>query len=88
MTYKEIIKLILENKPIDLTQLNTFITEYVKKLKNIDVTPLDLQGIIQVIQIGTFNLRYAALMAAISLNLNVTTVFGKDNRILRTIVTD
>lgn len=81
---KELIKRMLINPSIQMDDLTTFIVEYVEFKKKKVVSQQELQIIIQLIQIREFDLRYALIQAAISLNLNVLSTFDKHDNLLRT----
>lgn len=81
---KEIVKRILTNNTINISDLNTFITEYVYEKLNRDITAEELKGIVQMIQAKIFNLRFAVLEAAKMLNLDVFSVFDKNGNLIRT----
>lgn len=81
---KELIKRLLENSSIQMEDLTKFITEYTEfKLKRI-ISSTELQGIIQLIQMNIFNLRYAVIEAAKILGLNVLSTYDKNGNLLRT----
>ena len=71
---KELIKHILTHDQIDLSQLNEFISEYVDATLNRKVTTEELQGIVQCINTGFFDLKYAATQAAHLENINVLVI--------------
>jgi hypothetical protein len=81
---KELVKKLLTKTEVELSDLNTFITEYVKEIKNYDVTIEELNGIVKLIQMQVFNLRFALMQSAIHLGLNVMSVFNNKNELLRT----
>lgn len=80
---KEIVKKILTKNQVDIIELNTFITEYTHEKLNRDITPEELKGIIQLIQNGVFNLRYAASEAAKMLDLNILSISDKNSKLIR-----
>lgn len=81
---KEVVKRLLQNiSKVELKDLNTFITEYVSFELKKDVTVEELQAIVQLLQHGQFNLNYALLRAARSLNLNVLDTFNSAGQLLR-----
>jgi predicted transcriptional regulator YheO len=80
---KNTILKILNNTPISLEELNSFISGYINKMHNINIKAEELSLIIEMINMGVFNLRYAASIAATILNLNLTTVIGKGGEIIK-----
>lgn len=83
---KSTIEKILSNSPITQQEASEFIIDYCKLKKSEDITSEQLSGILQAIQMGMFNLMYAAEQAALSLNLNIVQVIGKQNEILKTTI--
>jgi hypothetical protein len=81
---KEFIKRILESPNILEKDLNEFIDEYTFDKLNKRISGVELSGIIQLIRAGIFNLRFALLEAARSLDLNVITAFDHNGVILKT----
>lgn len=67
-----------------MTDLTLFISEYTEfKLKRA-ISSVELEGIIQLIRMNIFNLRYALLQAGKSLNLNILSTYDKNGILLRT----
>lgn len=83
---KSTIKKILSRESINQQEASEFIVDYCKMKKNEDITSEQLSGIMQAIQMGLFNLQYAAEQAAIQLGIDVVQVIGKQGEILKTIV--
>jgi len=81
---KEFIKRILESPNISEKDLNEFIDEYTFIKLNRRISGEELSGISQLIKAGVFNLRFALLEAARSLDLYVITAFNSDGVILKT----
>ena len=69
------IKKILQTNNISEQLLNEFITDYIKSEKNKDISLEELMAIRQLIQMGVFDIRYAATQAAIKLNYNVLNIY-------------
>ena len=82
---KETITKILKNQPISQQEASEFIVDYCKSEKEIDITAQQIQGIMQAIQMGMFNLNYAARQAANKENMQIVDII-KDNNIIATIV--
>ena len=82
------IKKILQNQSINVNELNEFIIDYVKLTKNKEITSDELKGIFQLIQLGHFNLTYAAKIAGIKLNLNIRELYDKNGYLLKVIVSE
>lgn len=81
---KELIQRMLTNSQIQMNDLTIFITEYTEfKLKRV-ISTSELQGIIQLIQMNIFNLRYALIEAGRLLNLNILSTYDKNGILLRT----
>lgn len=81
---KTFIKRLLESSNVSDTDLKTFVQEYTFEKKNQNITGQELLGIVQLIKLGYFDLRFALLEAARSLDLNVITAFDKNGNILKT----
>ena len=81
---KEFIKRLLESPTISDTDLNTFISEYTLEKLNRNITGEELMAIAMLIKTGHFNLRFALLEAAKSLDLNVLTIADQMGTIIRT----
>jgi hypothetical protein len=83
---KSIITKILKSQQITQIELNTFITEYIKLVKDEDITTQQLQMISTLVQSGHFNLFYAAKIAALKLDLNFDVLTDRSGDILNVIV--
>lgn len=81
---KDTIIQILTLNTVELNTLNEFIAEYVHDELHRDPTKEELAGIVQAIQSGLFDLRYAATRAAQALNLYVMNIFDKNGVLLKT----
>ena len=81
---KEFIKRLLESQTITDIDLNTFISEYTINKLGTDITGEQVLGIATLIKTGYFDLRFALLEAAKSLDLNVLTITDRNGVILRT----
>lgn len=80
---KKIIKKILENKQLSLVEVNKFISDYVYLQKNKYPTSEELKTIITLITSGIFDITYAATQAALKTDLNITTLYDKNNYIIK-----
>jgi len=80
----QLVKRLLTTNQINMTDVNTFVTEYVLEKKKRDVTIDELNKITILLQNGTFNLRYALLDAANILGLTVMTAADSQGRIIHT----
>lgn len=81
---KEIVIKILKQQQITLEELNKFIVDYIQLKQAKAITPEQIKGIIQFISMGLFDLRFAALQAAESLKINVSTLLDINNNIIQT----
>ena len=81
---KAFIKRLLESTNISENDLNKFITEYTFSKLDKHISAEELSGISQLIKLNLFNLRYALLEAARSLDLNVITAINKNGIIVKT----
>ncbi|MDA3856277.1 MAG: hypothetical protein PF569_08520 [Candidatus Woesearchaeota archaeon] len=86
--YKNIIIKILNRERITQKELNSFISEYIYREKKTYPTAEQLKNIIQLIYHGLFNINYAAIKATEQLNLQITTLFNKNNEHIKTYVTE
>lgn len=78
---------ILQNKPITSEKLFEFIIEYVKLKKERDITPNELKTIVHMIQIGAFNIQFAAEQVAKDLSYYITKIYDKNGVLLNVIIT-
>jgi len=81
---KEIVTKILKQQQITLEELNKFIVDYIELKQAKSITPEQIQGIIQFIRMGLFDLRFAALQSAEILKMKVSTLLDADNNIIQT----
>ncbi|MGV8961959.1 MAG: hypothetical protein ACOH2V_01080 [Candidatus Saccharimonadaceae bacterium] len=82
----ELVKRMLTGTTIGANDLTLFISDYVKDELSKDISPNELAGIIQLLQMGFFNLRFALLRAAERLNLTVLTANDGAGNLLNTYV--
>jgi len=82
----EIPKKLLKREKVTETELNQFITDYVKMCKNEDITAGQLLSINGLIKAGIFNIFYAAEMAIRELGVPFTQVFSKQGELLKLII--
>lgn len=80
----QLIKRMLQTTSINITDLNTFITEYIFEKKGKYVTSMELSAIVQLIQMGSFNLRHALQEAAQDANLTVMSCTNNLGQIIYT----
>ncbi len=85
---KNIVTKILQGQPINLEELNSFIVDYVKMMKNEEINSQQLEMIRELIKTHIFNLNYAAKVASIKLGMNVVNVHDRNGQIISTIVHD
>lgn len=83
---KRIITRILTAEQIDINELVVFVKEYTLNKLNREITANEISGIIQAIQMGVLDIRYAAKQAALVLNLYVMEVFNKNGYLVKTFV--
>ena len=83
--YKDTVIKILTSGQLNQQEALEFVTDYVKSEKGIDLDHNQLNGILQAIQMGMFNLRYAAEQAASKLGIQITNVLSKEGHIIKTI---
>jgi len=81
---KEFIKRLLESNSISEKDLAEFIDDYTYSKLNRRISGEELSGIIQLVKMNLFDLRFAFFEAARDLNLNVITATNKDGVILKT----
>lgn len=80
---KEVVKKLLINSQITREELFNFIISYVKWKKNIDISQEQLQGVIQLLQMGVFTLKEAAKEAGDHLGLQLVTLVGPQGNLLK-----
>lgn len=83
---QEILKKILSFKNTTEKEVNIFITEVVELLKNKKISNYELFGITQLLKLGIFNLREAAKLAAIKLNIEYTELYNNQGRLIKVII--
>lgn len=81
---KDLIKRIV-NSPNE-KDITDFIVQYVKEEKNIEVTPVQLQNILILLQFGAFNLTEAIKRACIRENLTFISLFDKEGKFIKNYV--
>lgn len=81
---KEVVVRLLTKEKIELSDLNTFLTEYIYETKHKDVTIEELKMIVQLIQMRMLNLEIALFHSAKHLNLNILRVFDNSGKLLQT----
>lgn len=77
---KEFINKIVNNQQININELNTFIVDYCKLMDNKLPNSEELSLILQMIQMGAFNLNYSVKIAAIKLNIPLTILYDKQGQ--------
>lgn len=81
---KEIIHKVLNNQKLQISDITQFVTEYIKLKKGVEITSEQLNGIVQLILSGHFNLQYAAEQAALHFNIYVCKIIDiKTNEIIK-----
>ena len=80
---KNFINKIINNEQVTLEELNTFIVDYCELMDNKTPTGAELQLIVQMIQMKMFDLIYAVKQAAIKLNIQINTLYGKHGEIIK-----
>ena len=77
---KEFINKIVNNQQININELNAFILDYCKLMDNKPPTSEELPLILQMVQMGAFNLNYAVKTAAAKLNIPLTILYDKQGQ--------
>ena len=85
---KNIVTKILQNQAINLEEINSFIVDYVKMMKNEEINSQQLEIIRELIKTHTFDLGYAAKVASIKLGMNVVSLYNRNGQIISTTVHD
>ena len=80
---KNFINKIVNNEQVNLTELNTFIVDYCKLMKNKIPTQEELSGIVQLIQMNIFDLIFAVKQAAQKLNIQINSIYDKHGNMIR-----
>ena len=81
---KEFINKIFSNQQVSIEELSNFIVEYSELCGIKDTTPQHIQIVIQLIQNGMFDLRYACKNCASKLGLQVVEMKDKNGVVLYT----
>ena len=83
---KEFILKIYNNQQINLEELNLFIVDYCKLMNNKIPDNLELSGILQLIQMGVFDLKYACKLAAIKLDIPLNLLYDKHGNLIKVFI--
>ena len=77
------VKNVLERNPVEVSQINSFIEEYVSMKKKDKLTPEQLEGINKMIQLGIFNIEHAVKEYIKEKGWQVTTITDIQGTIIR-----
>ena len=80
---EEFIIKVLNQQQIPISELNKFIYEYVVLMGLKEPSQSELSAIIQLIQMGYFNLNFAVDEASKKLNLNITRLYDQKNQLMK-----
>lgn len=80
---EEFIIKVLNQQQISISELNKFIYEYVVLMGLKEPSQSELSAIIQLIQMGYFNLNFAVDEASKKLNLNITRLYDQKNQLIK-----
>lgn len=80
---EEFIIKVLNQQQISMSELNKFICEYVVLMGLEEPSQSELSAIIQLIQMGYFNLNFAVDEASKKLNLNITRLYDQKNQLMK-----
>lgn len=80
---EEFIIKVLNQQQIPISELNKFIYEYVVLMGLKEPSQSELSAIIQLIQMGYFNLNFAVDEASKKLNLNITRLYDQKNQLIK-----
>lgn len=80
---EEFIIKVLNQQEISISELNKFICEYSVLMGYKEPSQSELSIIIQLIQIGHFNLNFAVDEASKKLNLNITRLYDQKNQLIK-----
>ena len=80
---EEFIIKVLNQQQIPISELNKFIYEYVILMGVKEPSQSELSAIIQLIQMGYFNLNFAVDEASKKLNLNITRLYDQKNQLIK-----
>lgn len=83
---KNIVSKLLQRQSVNLEEINSFIVDYVKMMKNEEINSKQLEVIREFIKSHTFDLGYAAKMASIKLGMNVVNLYDRNGQIISTTV--
>lgn len=79
----EIIKKILSNQNISINELSEFLIEYIKLFSGKEPNSNELQTMVQMIQIGMFDLNYMIKNACIKLNLQLYEITNQHGQLIK-----
>lgn len=85
---KNIVTKLLQGQSVNLEEINSFIVDYVKMMKNEEINSQQLEIIRELIKRHTFDLGYAAKLASIKLGMNVVNLYDRNGQIISTTVYD
>ena len=80
---EEFIIKVLNQQQISISELNKFICEYIVLMGLKEPSQSELSAIIQLIQMGDFNLNFAVDEASKKLNLNITRLYDQKNQLIK-----
>ena len=80
---EEFIIKVLNQQQISISELNKLICEYVVLMGLEEPSQSELSAIIQLIQMGDFNLNFAVDEASKKLNLNITRLYDQKNQLIK-----
>ena len=83
---KNIVSKLLQGQSVNLEEINSFIVDYVKMMKNEEINSQQLEMIRELIKMRTFDLGYAAKIASIKLGMNVVNLYDRNGQIISTTV--
>ena len=85
---KNILSKLLQRQSVNLEEINSFIVDYVKMMKNEEINSQQLEIIRELIKMHTFDLGYAVKLASIKLGMNVVNLYDRNGQIISTTVHD
>ena len=83
---KALVQRMLIENPVNLTDLGNFISQYTYDKLGRHITAEELSGILHLIRMNIFDLRYALVQAAEKLGLYVMNAFDKNGMLIKTYV--
>ena len=83
---KEFINKIVNNQQVNINELNTFIVDYCTLLEHRIPNAQELVGIVQMIQIGEFNLINAVKNACIKLGIQLNILYDKNGQMIKLLI--